>query len=238
MPDYQIMRWDERNFDINYCTFTREAYSRKKYAYVADVARLVALSKFGGIYLDTDVEVFKRFDEFLLYNFFSGIELYNEFYFENIQKQYLNKDGSAKNANIDVPHLEILTSSMGCTSGLKVISDIINFYKSLDKIEIHSSQDFRTYVNFDRLVARHLSQYGFRYKDETQHFGDNMVVFGTGTFGHEFCPTKTYTVSYHHNATTWDSEKWSKRQKREYYLDKIGLLPLYKALRTLKKKYK
>lgn len=237
MPDYKIMRWDESNFDINYCYYTAQAYKYKKYAYVADVARLVALSKFGGIYLDTDVEVFDRFDSFLPYDFFSGIELYNEFFSEHIQEQYLNVDGTAKDPTQDVPRLEILTSTMGCIPNSKIISDLIIYYKSID-FKIYSPLDFRTNVNYDRLVARHLYQYGFRYKDETQHFGDNMVVFGTGTFGHAFCPNPNYTVSYHHNAATWESEKWNHTQKMSFFFDKIGLLPLYKSYKSLKKKIK
>ena len=116
-----------------------------------------------------------------------------------------------------------------------MIRDIRDYYNTAEASP-ERALHYRDWVNNDRLVARYLTQYGFRYKDETQRFGDGMVVYGTGTFGHAFCPTKTYTVSYHHNATTWDSERWSKRQRREYYLDKIGLLALYKKLRALKKK--
>ena len=46
MPDYQLMRWDETNFDVNYCQYTKKAYEKKKFAFVADVARLDALSKY------------------------------------------------------------------------------------------------------------------------------------------------------------------------------------------------
>ena len=237
MPDYKIMRWDESSFDLEKYPLAKYACEVKKYALASDVCRYNVLAQYGGIYLDTDVELFKRFDEFLQYNFFSGIELYNEFFTEHIQDLYLNPDGTAKDPSQDIPHMEILTSTMACCPNHPMIITIRDYYNSAEASP-ERARHYREWVNNDRLVARHLSQYGFRYKDETQHFGDNMVVFGTGTFGHEFCPTKTYTVSYHHNATTWDSEKWSKRQKREYYLDKIGLLPLYKSYKSLIKKIK
>lgn len=65
LPDYEFIEWNESNFDIDNYIFAKEAYSVKKYAFVADVARLYALKHFGGIYFDTDVEVVKDFSSFL-----------------------------------------------------------------------------------------------------------------------------------------------------------------------------
>jgi len=73
-PDYEIIEWNETNFDINYCAYVKEAYEAKKWAFVSDVARLYALVKEGGIYMDTDVEVLKPLDEFLTLEAFSGFE--------------------------------------------------------------------------------------------------------------------------------------------------------------------
>ncbi|OXC22973.1 hypothetical protein AYP82_08220 [Lactobacillus crispatus] len=61
-PDYEIKRWDETNFNIDICDYVREAYQAKKWAYVSDYARFYVLNKFGGIYLDTDVELIKPID--------------------------------------------------------------------------------------------------------------------------------------------------------------------------------
>lgn len=73
-PDYEIIEWNEDNFDINYCDYVREAYDAKKWAFVSDVARLFALVNHGGVYMDTDVEVLKPLDEFLAYEAVSGFE--------------------------------------------------------------------------------------------------------------------------------------------------------------------
>lgn len=70
LHDYKIVLWDENNFDIDSCIYTREAYQAKKYAYVSDYVRLYALSKFGGIYLDIDVFVLKSFNSLLKLNGF------------------------------------------------------------------------------------------------------------------------------------------------------------------------
>lgn len=73
-PDYTIVRWDESNFDVNKYDFTREAYEKKKWAFVTDVARLDIIYNNGGIYLDTDVEIIKNIDDILDNELFIGFE--------------------------------------------------------------------------------------------------------------------------------------------------------------------
>lgn len=72
--DYEIIEWNEDNFDINYNDYVREAYESKKWAFVTDVARLKVLYDIGGIYMDTDVEVVKSLDSLLEYMAVSGFE--------------------------------------------------------------------------------------------------------------------------------------------------------------------
>lgn len=74
LPDYKIMRWDENNFDIRQNTYCYEAYQNKKWAFASDYVRLWALVNYGGIYMDTDVEVIGSFDSFLSLHAFSGFE--------------------------------------------------------------------------------------------------------------------------------------------------------------------
>lgn len=66
-PDYEIVEWNETNFDISQHSFMLEAYEQKKWAFVSDVARLIILYNYGGIYMDTDVELKKEcpFDRYL-----------------------------------------------------------------------------------------------------------------------------------------------------------------------------
>ena len=73
-PGYEIKRWDENNFDINYNTYTKEAYTAKKWAFVSDVARLWALVNYGGVYMDTDCELIKPIDNFLKHDAAAGFE--------------------------------------------------------------------------------------------------------------------------------------------------------------------
>ena len=58
MPDYEIIEWNESNFDINQIEYTAKAYKDKKWAFVSDAVRTYALKTYGGVYFDTDVELF------------------------------------------------------------------------------------------------------------------------------------------------------------------------------------
>ena len=74
-PDYEIQAWTEENYDIASAPlYVQQAYEAKKWAFVTDVVRLYALDRFGGVYMDTDVEVVRPIDEFLKHHAFSGFE--------------------------------------------------------------------------------------------------------------------------------------------------------------------
>lgn len=110
--DYEIIEWNEDNFNISEAPlYVRQAYEEKKWAFVTDYVRLYAMVNYGGVYMDTDVEVVKPLDEYLVHEAFSGFEsevniptgimasekkfpLFNELlhYYDNIQ--FVKEDGS------------------------------------------------------------------------------------------------------------------------------------------------
>ncbi len=73
-PDYEIVRWDESNYDVNKNRYMQEAYERQKWGFVPDYARLDILYHYGGIYIDTDVELVRNLDELLYQQAFCGVE--------------------------------------------------------------------------------------------------------------------------------------------------------------------
>ncbi len=72
LPEYEIWLWDTKRFDINSVRWTKEAYEKKKYAFAADYIRLYALYNYGGIYLDSDVFMYKSFNDLLQLPYFIG----------------------------------------------------------------------------------------------------------------------------------------------------------------------
>ena len=65
LPEYELRLWDETSFDIDSSDFVREAYRAGKFAFVSDYVRLCALKEYGGVYLDTDIEVIRSFEPLL-----------------------------------------------------------------------------------------------------------------------------------------------------------------------------
>lgn len=73
-PDYEIIRWDESNYDVTKNQYMYEAYQAQKWSFVSDYARLDIVYNEGGIYLDTDVEIIRSIDELLYQRAFMGID--------------------------------------------------------------------------------------------------------------------------------------------------------------------
>lgn len=74
LAEYEIIEWNEDNFDINTNEFVKQAYEAGKFAFVSDYVRVHALYNYGGVYLDTDVEVLQPLDKFLSHESFWGFE--------------------------------------------------------------------------------------------------------------------------------------------------------------------
>lgn len=104
-PDYEIIRWDESNFDIDCNEFVKEAYKTKTWAFVSDYARLKIIYDNGGIYLDTDVELLKNLDFLLKEDFFIGTQQGGKLYntglgFGAVKEHYIVKKMMDKYENL------------------------------------------------------------------------------------------------------------------------------------------
>ncbi len=74
LPDYEFVHWDTNRFRLEDNIWVKQAFETKKYAFAADYIRLFAVYNYGGIYLDTDIEVIKNFDDLLNLPYFVGSE--------------------------------------------------------------------------------------------------------------------------------------------------------------------
>ena len=74
-PDYEIIEWNEDNFDVNGNGYTRYCYDNQKWAFLSDYVRLAVVAEHGGLYFDTDVELLRKPDELLEYEAFYGFEI-------------------------------------------------------------------------------------------------------------------------------------------------------------------
>lgn len=129
-PGYEIIQWDESNYDIKKNVYIREAYEAKKYAFVSDYARFDVLYQQGGIYFDTDVEVIKSFDDILKIGSYMGCEI----------------DG-----NDDENRVSILINpglGMAAPKGLKLYKEILDYYDKQNFL------DFNGNINTTTVVTR------------------------------------------------------------------------------------
>lgn len=147
LPDYEIIQWNEDNFDVNSYSFAKEAYEAKKYAFVADVCRLEVLNKCGGIYLDTDMEVIRPItnvtDEIIFG--FEDVEFVNtaiiiapkhhEFLIEilDIYKEIDFKENLKKLSDITIPKIvtkNLLKKGLILNNESQVVRKSIKIYSS------------------------------------------------------------------------------------------------------------
>ena len=169
--DYEIIEWNERNFDINSNKFVRDAYANKKYAFVSDYVRLFALKNFGGIYLDTDVEVLKNFDDYLDSKSFWGLEAGNyiatstmgaeknnpmieEFFKEYLDRDFINEDGTL---NVGTTGKVISQKFKYIGAKLDGNKERIEGIGSIYPMEVFSPYDYRYYQDCrtDRTITVH-----------------------------------------------------------------------------------
>ncbi len=73
-PDFEIIEWNEENFDVAAHPFTKLMYTQKHWAFVSDYARLVILERGGGIYLDADMLLVQSISPLLVSDCFLGEE--------------------------------------------------------------------------------------------------------------------------------------------------------------------
>ncbi|MBR5125193.1 MAG: glycosyl transferase [Oscillospiraceae bacterium] len=73
-PDYEIIQWNEDNYDVTQIPYMKAAYDAKRWGFVPDYIRMDVVHRYGGIYMDTDVELIRPLDELLHYGAYAGVE--------------------------------------------------------------------------------------------------------------------------------------------------------------------
>ena len=115
LPDYEIWLWDTKRFDLSTSVWVTEAYDKKKYAFCADYIRMYALFNYGGVYLDSDVEVLRSFNDLLTLPYFIGYE----------SKQYFE------------------AAIIGAEKGNPFIGDVLAYYKDRHFVKENGSLDIQ-----------------------------------------------------------------------------------------------
>lgn len=178
MPDWEFREWNESNYDINKNAYIKEAYECKKYAFASDYARFDILYKYGGIYLDTDVEMLKPIPkEFLKFNGFTGIE------------------GNNKIA----PGLILAARPKN-----KIIGEIKEMYDNIHFLQ-NGKMNQKTVVSYTTEIFK---KYGFIENGKTQLIANFKIFSYEYFCAFDFLNRKFHitknTISIHHYTSTWN----------------------------------
>lgn len=159
LPGYKMRLWDATSFDFNSVPFVKEAFEAKKWAFVADYIRLYALYTEGGIYLDSDVEVKKSFDNYLNNNLFVGTEPY------------------IINDNI---FYDVEAAIMGAEKGHPFLKECLDEYNN-------TSFGGKEQETICHLMARHLEKFGYVAENKYQELTNDVVVYPMEHYGNRYC---------------------------------------------------
>ena len=233
MPDYEIKCWNEENFDINSISFVKEACSVRKYGFVVDYLRLHALFTEGGIYLDTDVIVKKRFDDLLFSDFFSAVEYHPSIIKKENTNFLINKDGTVKNLESGVPGIGMLVAIMGSVPGHWFIKECLDFYKNYHFILPNGEYNMKVAPGIYAEIAY---KYGFRYKDTIQKLDNGMIFYPSSTLPGDIDNYTDESCAFH-----YCENSWADVQVKKNFLKKLkGILSKNNYLRKIlgKKSYR
>ena len=180
-PDYEIIRWDESNYDVSKNQYMEDAYKSRKWGFVPDYARIDIVYQYGGIYLDTDVEIVKSFDDLLCSASFMG---------------YTDK------------HDVALGLGFGAEKGNLLLLDMREYYEGKRFIKPDGGLDLRMCLEYQYPV---LEKWGFNLNGIQEQIGENVIypreVFNPlGRLGVNTLFTEN-THSIHHAEISWESDK-------------------------------
>ncbi len=189
LPDYEIWLWDKNRFDLNNILWTKQAFEVKKYAFAADYIRLYALYNYGGIYMDSDVLVYKSFNDLLDLPYFVGEDFVHCFE----------------------------AAVIGAEPGIQWIRDILDRYYGLPFINEDGSYNMRglPYVFHDRLHPRYRFE-RVRKGEKYDNDPDVLKVFPSDYFNsrdHVGIIKTNDSYCSHNYMGSWLSKKKSSRWK-------------------------
>ena len=222
-PDYELMKWDESNFDIKSAPqYVRDAYECGAYAMVSDYVRAYAIYNEGGWYMDTDVEVFQPFfDRYSDHSFVSVVvdalddsneHSYREDYVNRIDENYKNKfeDGYVSGVAISM-------ALIGGEKGAKYLKEVLDAYGKLDYFDRSVPGCLFGGPIGPQIYSKELEKYGFAYKPAKQELNDRILILGMEIMrDHEDDRTRDgITCACHHCTFSWFLPYLSKQSRNE-----------------------
>lgn len=175
LPDYEIIEWNNENWDISKYLFSKYYYDKKKYGFVIDPLRVDVLRRYGGIYIDADVTITQNLDRFLNASLFLGMHFTNA----------------------------IGTALVGSEKNSPVMIDLDNFYKDIT-VEDLMDESFDKVSNgiFTRYMVQKYPD--FKMVNRTQKLNDGLMIYPKQYFVLPALVHK-HNFAIHANEGSWNS---------------------------------
>ena len=160
-PDYEIMEWNSKNYDVHKNKYMEQAYQAKRWGFVSDYARLDIIYQYGGIYLDTDVELIRSLDDLLETDGYIGFEKKVD---EECDEVYVNTG-----------------QGFGASAFHPVVKAMMDIYKEIDFVEQEKENGealpLRFYVVQVLFAVRvHVELFGLLLRGDQQRAGLTIVL--------------------------------------------------------------
>lgn len=222
MPDYKLILWDKDRCKSLNIPFVNDAITNKKYAFAADIVRVAALYKEGGIYLDTDVIIYKNLEPLLKGNYVSFMEVWN-----SVLKRKKIKDKYGH--TIGVKGMGLQAAVMAAEKGHPFLASLLKYYSNLSYNE--KTIKFLSGNLAPFIQARVLLDWGFIFKDTTHYLKDNIIIYHSKLITNGYNLTSEAFGS-HLCLGGWKSEK-DRLKERKIYIIKRGAYLILKRLRLI-----
>lgn len=193
-PDYEIIRWDETNYDYTKHPYMKQAYQCKKWGFVSDYARLDIIYQQGGIYLDTDVELISSLDPLLRSDVFLGFGF-----------NYVVNTGVGFGAIAKHPLIQALRDD----------------YDQKVFLNKDGTMNLKPCMDYQHVI---LEQFGFVRNNRFQNINNcilypSEVLSPRGYFGIKTHYTEK-SIAVHHDENSWVDEKV--RKERQFFIENIS----------------
>ena len=202
-PDYEIIEWNEDNYDFTKNKYMKDAFEAKKWGFVPDYARLDIIYQHGGIYLDTDVEIIKSFDSLLKNKGFAGFE----------SEQYVN-----------------FGQGFGAEAGNQVLKTLLDSYETIDFLNRDGSLNTTPspVINTEALNCK----YGKLIPNKKQILDNGFVIYPIDYFcpksmNDDKIRITDNTYSIHHFSGSWIPKDAMREWKKSIFRMKHPLIYIY-----------
>lgn len=211
LPEYEIIEWNEDNFDLEGHTFAKEAYEAGKYAFVSDYVRVYAIYHYGGIYFDTDIEVRCNFSDKL-----AGAKFVIAF---------------------ELPQ-SLMTGFFAAEKENPAVKEILDYY---DNIHFYNEDGTMKLTPNPIIFARETEKFGLVFNGQYQEIGDGMRIFPNEVFGGYNVYDMIYTITentvlVHHYTASWRTVREEIPVKTKKLLLKLFGVDFFRFMRKVKHK--